>query len=344
MGRYLLPMVALLAFYPSAGKAQGSAAELEKLTYGYYKTLCGGKADEKMKAMIELGKIAVIVRQQGLNGLTVALDHGEEMRLRVQAARTIAEFGPLAKGAVPYLLRALDDKNDELRIAVMGALVTTAPYSKEAIPKIISLIKDKNPLVRRRAISALRVFGAEAKDAVPLLMEAFLKDPDNDSSNKEVVNVRTAALLALAEIGPSAKEAVPVVVKALEAGDLDYSGLAHSALSKILPGDERLVSVPRAFLKDPKHANFHHVAAGCLYRVGPEAKEAVPELIAVLKGKKLDDKKLEWTTKYMVIQTLAKIGPDAKEAIPALQEVMRIYPNLLGDARGAIEKIRDEKD
>ena len=51
---------------------------------------------------------------------------------------------------------------------------------------------------------------------------------------------------------------------------------------------------------------------------GPEAKEAVPALIALAKNS---------TTNYdrqvQVARALGEIGPDAKEAIPVLKEILK---------------------
>lgn len=67
------------------------------------------------------------------------------------------------------------------------------------------------------------------------------------------------------------------------------------------------------------------MAYGALYKLGPEAKPAVPELIARLKDPSWQTNKNETTNP--VAWVLAKIGPAAKDAIPALVESLAFERN-----------------
>jgi HEAT repeat protein len=57
---------------------------------------------------------------------------------------------------------------------------------------------------------------------------------------------------------------------------------------------------------------FH--AATALGRIGPDAKEAVPGLVDLLKDKKLGP------ARRVAAEALGAIGPDAKNAVPALKD------------------------
>ena len=58
--------------------------------------------------------------------------------------------------------------------------------------------------------------------------------------------------------------------------------------------------------------------------IGPDAKEAVPALIKVLKRAK------HVQIRHTAAETLGKVGPNAKEAIPALIEALKDTERVLG--------------
>jgi HEAT repeat protein len=74
-------------------------------------------------------------------------------------------------------------------------------------------------------------------------------------------------------------------------------------------------------------------AARALGEVGPAAKEAVPALIAALKG--MDD-----GVRESAASALGRIGPAAREAIPALEAAAR---DGVWGAESALKKIRGEE-
>jgi HEAT repeat protein len=73
------------------------------------------------------------------------------------------------------------------------------------------------------------------------------------------------------------------------------------------------IAVPalRKALKDPDH-DFRSKSIFVLGKMGPVGKEAVPDLIAVLK----DDK--DWRVRSSAISTLGKMGEEAEAAVPMI--------------------------
>ena len=67
-------------------------------------------------------------------------------------------------------------------------------------------------------------------------------------------------------------------------------------------------------------------AALALGNLGPDAREAVPALVKLLKGQPLD---------YSVVAALGNLGPTAADAVPALKRLLR--GNLSGDNRAKVE-------
>ena len=143
--------------------------------------------------------------------------------IRKAAARRLGEIGPEAKAAVPALVEALKDKDDEsLREAALMSLIKINPNPKTVIPAFIEALKDTSRFVRYLAASALDRFGSEARAAVPNLIELL-------SNKKEDVEVRREAARTLGRIGSEAKPAVPALIEALK--DADDSIRLYAAFS-----------------------------------------------------------------------------------------------------------------
>ncbi|WP_200817544.1 HEAT repeat domain-containing protein, partial [Calothrix rhizosoleniae] len=105
--------------------------------------------------------------------------------------------------SIPYLVKALKNKNKNLRIISIAALDKIDPKLAE-LPYLTKLLKDNNKNVRIIIVKALVRIG---KDAVSALITA-LKDEDSE--------VRSSAAYALGKIGTDAKSAIPALIIALK--------------------------------------------------------------------------------------------------------------------------------
>src|SRR5262249_6813386 len=97
-------------------------------------------------------------------------------------------------------------------------------------------------------------------------------------------------------------------------------------------------SVPslRKTLREDKDPKMRYWAAESLGHFGPEARDAVPDLIAALKD---EDRTVRMGAGY----ALAEIGPDASDAVPALQEAARDTDKEVRDAADyALKQIRQK--
>ncbi len=155
---------------------------------------------------------------------------------------------------------------------------------------------------------------------------------------------RVSAAETLAECGEAARTAVPALIRALDDEDGEVRAAAAHALGQLtlepdaaLPalaaklGDQTLTrrgpvwalaglalgSYGRAALPHVTPALKSQATTECraamlaIYRAGKEAKETVPELIAILR-------KNDPETRTYAINALLGIGPDAKDAVPEL--------------------------
>jgi HEAT repeat protein len=74
-------------------------------------------------------------------------------------------------------------------------------------------------------------------------------------------------------------------------------------------------------------------------RIGPDAKEAVPALLAILREPDSDE-----GLRLSVVDTLGRIGPAAREAAPTLKDMMQDPSSQMRRAaKQALEKLEPQK-
>ncbi len=135
------------------------------------------------------------------------------------------------------------------------------------------------------------------------------------------INVRSAAILALIDVGRGhPKQVVPVLIVALND---DFSGIrvdAVEALRKIGPAAKDAVPELIRMMDAPSHgASIPHFA-GALDKIGVD----VPTLVGLMDGK------AEWAGKYAV-EAMAKLG---NKAVPDLVKIIK-SGSPIGQARAA---------
>ena len=184
----------------------------------------------------------------------------------------------LGKPAVPLLIESLRiDRVGPLAASLLGRM---GPTAKEAVPMLADIAaNDKSIAARREALLALGAIGHDAPEAVQTATSA-LDDPEED--------VRYAACYALGKIGKPAAVAVPKLKKMMADKD-EFTTLASAwALAHIEPASAEIaqVSVPLLIsgLKSPEPV-IRREAIVALGRLGPLAKDAVPALKELARGK-----------------------------------------------------------
>jgi len=201
----------------------------------------------------------------------------ENRFVREHAARTLGLLGPVAKAAVPHLIKALDDRGGNpcapLALGRIGAEAATV------MPALAKNLRGKNVSSRDTAW-ALAKFGSRA---VPFFIEA-LKDEKDKSEG-----VRCAAADGLGFIGPAAEASVPALIKSLRGGSWRVRRHAAEALGKIGAAAGTAV----AALTRARNDKFPHVrssardallgiAAGEIRRKFPKGGEAMWKALAAL--------------------------------------------------------------
>ncbi len=146
----------------------------------------------------------------------------ESPGLRGFAARALGKMQEKAQEAIPDLVHAIGDENNEVRIAVEWALVQ---MGTAAIPALREQLADANPQVRSRVVRTLGSMGPAAENAVPALLQAMT---DGDRV------VRTEAISALEKMQTSSRQAVKALIRVMDGDSDGFVRLsAARALNKI---------------------------------------------------------------------------------------------------------------
>ncbi len=114
---------------------------------------------------------------------------------QVMAENLLSDLGPMAKPAIPALIRALKDDDGVVSFYAADLLAEIGGGNEAVVAALAEELKDKDAEVRRNAALFLARVGGGSKVAAAALTKA-LKDNDG--------NVRQAAAIGLFKIDPEA--------------------------------------------------------------------------------------------------------------------------------------------
>jgi HEAT repeat protein len=195
------------------------------------------------------------------------------------------------------LLRNSEGGDAAARTAAAKALGNIGSCSPSVVPQLLLLLKDEDGAVQIEAVRSLHKIG-EAAGAASVALAAMLRDNGDDQ-------LRGEAARALARVAPSSVAATAALRGALG----DQSGRVCVSAAEALWNISRTVDnvLPTLVqrLTDPRARDQ---AIQVLYRIGPDAKDAVPALLAVA----ADENRL---FRESVILALRKIEPKAAASV-----------------------------
>jgi HEAT repeat protein len=228
--------------------------------------------------------------------------------LRRRAAAALATYGPEAKEAIPPLIETLDDQDADVSLVAVNALVS---IGNEAQPALVKALHHSKPRVRAGAWSALTRMGPAAKTVLPDVL-AILSNPKEESL------ARQSAARAVAAIGMEASDAIPALLDALKDADDPLRNAAALALPAIGPENGGVVKGLAAALRDAKFPQGELGAAQALRSLGPRARNAIPDLMAVSEN-------ATYTTdvRAAAVYSFAEMGVEARPAVKRLAGLLR---------------------
>lgn len=225
------------------------------------------------------------------------------------------------------LVKALKDPSPQVRWQAAEDLGQLGARAKDSIPALIEATKDKHPCVRGRALNALSFIPAQPKIVVPVLVRA-LKETANAATpgTKGSIEVGEIAAFSLANIGPKARPAVPALLQMLDERGMTRRNAAIYALGRIAGDEPKTIARLLDLLKRDPDLAIRSAAGSALGRIGPPAKEAVPELIRLLQLPA--EEHMEGARAGTVISAaiaLGNMGEAARPAVPALARIVVDY-------------------
>lgn len=268
--------------------------------------------DVRAQAAEALGWIGTPARA-ATPALVVALKD-DDTRVTKNACQALAFVGD--GGAAPSLLEAFQSDRAAVAVEAGRALWRLGPKAQAIAPALFSLAA--GPL--EKTASARDLLASFGPRVVPNLMKALR---DDEAARRE------AAAEVLGRIGPPAREAVPALLAALKDKNSAVALTAALALAEV---DSTRAGPVMPLLADSLNAPG---AAAALANIGPDARAAVPALIAALKPRK--DATHADVLRAGARLALARIGTPAVPAlIEALKDKREGVAPLAGEALGWI--------
>jgi HEAT repeat protein len=264
----------------------------------------------------------------------------QEVEIRRLAARGLSELGPDAREAVPSIIKALSDKDDQVRAGAAAALGNGGPIAIE-IPALIEALKDPAPPVQFSAVKAAGRMGPAAKALVPALI-ARMDNTANDLVARQRPDttldlfILKGAAEAIGSVGPEAKQAVPSLIEFISPGEGFFTTRpAIRALGQIGPAAKQAIPklkevLERAYpqngtnaasldLQDIAHGRIQ--AALALWQID-RLTTVIPRLEAIVEDKEARFGGNLFHVRESAAGSLGEIGPEAAATVPALAKLL----------------------
>lgn len=222
--------------------------------------------------LLPTSTFAAEAKKPNVAALVEGLKSGDKV-IRRDASYRLSQLGPEAKAAVPELVKALDDSEDQVWFNSITALARIGPAAEAAIPDLIKQL-DKADRGRNNGQYWYRTafaLGAIGPAALPELIKGLASDK---------AHVRSAASKAIGWIGPAASDAIAPLAQRLGDGDADVRTQAAEALARI---GAAALPVLTDSLKS-EQAAVRAAAATALEAMGEPARETGGALAAAFKA------------------------------------------------------------
>jgi HEAT repeat protein len=237
-----------------------------------------------------------------------------------QIISNLSQIGPAAKGAIPYVLPVLKDRDGGIRLSALWYLAAMGSAPELHVPDIIQCLKDPEKSVRMKAMEVLGNCGLAAKNAIPELA-LQLKNTDGDLS--------VQAALALANIDPRQEGVLPLVMRAFN--DPDQKDRAMTALGEMgnnakpaAPALVQLIATDLDSENSDDKTSERAAAVTALTRI--DGAEAIPELQHVISTDKDDE------VRIAAVTALGGMGSSTPRAISALVVALNNDSDAVRDA------------
>jgi HEAT repeat protein len=250
----------------------------------------------------------------------------KDAKIRVEAARRLAELGPEARPAARALKKALKDDEPWVRKNAVLALGKLGKDGRDLVRKaVFDVLRDTDADVRLAALQALANLGAPASEELPTLLSLL-----HESRRRQELKACLPLMRSLATLGAEAKDAVGDLRALLKSEDREVRVQTLATLRKIGPAALEAATDMVEYLKDPDKS-LRLQAAFTLAALDPkligEGKDGVAVLVLALRPESLaqaNDAPAQARVKEISL-LLVKLGQPAAD---------RLLRAIEGDFRG----------
>ncbi len=276
--------------------------------------------------------------------LPVFLDalHDPDPEFRADVIHVIAEVG----GGRESAMEEYEAAGEEPTPAAREEWARNHRLILPAVDALLPLLKDADPAVRWNAAMTLGRLGAELGRVVPALVEMVKTESGRVPISEH--------LMARSDLR---SEYYPIGSYFLGWSERDGEPLRIAAMQALgMFGPKAAAAVPEftRILRDDQDPRVFWYTAAAVTELGPEAKAAVPPLIAALRTKVaatgatvgyityggVGMSKEDGPVRLAAAVALGKIGADAREAVPELTRALAdTDPRVRGEAAAALGAI-----
>lgn len=296
-----------------------AASVFFRVIIAYYSVVLGHRLylrlSEKRKSVSDLGRICVSSEYS--------------IEERIAAVKSLEELSTFAGEAIPFLVEALTDSNEEIRNSASGALKeideqwTQSDAARSVVPNLIKSLFDKN----KHALAAAEVLDKvdpewprteAAHSVIPSLVNALF---DTEK------NIRIAGAKALGRMGAGAVKTVPHLLKALSDKEKEVRKETAAALGEIGPeaAEETVPSLINSMAD--KDEDVRKAAVEALGKIGPPAISRLMESLGDADG----------NVRAGAAEALDKIDPQwplGEEAVQATERFTKVLIDSFSSGRG----------
>lgn len=227
-----------------------------------------------------------------------------------EAAYQLSRMGRGALAALPQLIKALEDDQQQVWFGAITALANLGPEAEPALPALQRELEGWEPSRRDRQgmqslVRTAAALGAIGRPSVPSL--------SNDLAHARW-HVRAGAAMALGFVRPPALETLPGLVALL--GD-ERSEAREASMETLVGFGEPAVDPLVKVLKTGGTTSARRAAAEALGRIGRGAVPALDPLRAAIEGEG------DVAVKVASLSALARIGGRGAEVVPVLLTAWR---------------------
>lgn len=242
-----------------------------------------------------------------------------ERNVKREAAYQLSRMGREALVALPQLIQALQDDQQQVWFGAVTALANLGPDAEPALPALMRELESWEPSRRdRQGAQALyrtaAALGAIGRPSVPALSNGL-------SSAKW--HVRAGSAMGLGFVRPAATETLPGLVPLL--GD-DRAEVREAATETVVGFGAPSVPSLIPSVRGDASSTLRRMAAEALGRIGPAAVEAAEVLRSAMGGD------AEMAVRVAAVSALARVEGRGTNTVPVLFDAWRDAPEPVSQA------------